>query len=67
MMARMSPAVGLGVLVLITVIWGSTFVIVKDALDTIPASLLLAVRFTLASLALSAAVTVVLLLVLGVL
>jgi drug/metabolite transporter (DMT)-like permease len=53
MMARMSPAVGLGVLVLITVIWGSTFVIVKDALDTIPASLLLAVRFTLASLALS--------------
>jgi len=52
-MARMSPALGLGVLVAITVVWGSTFVIVKDALDTIPASLLLAVRFTLAALALS--------------
>src|SRR5690554_473337 len=49
----MSPALGLGVLVAITVVWGSTFVIVKDALDTIPASLLLAVRFTLAALALS--------------
>jgi len=49
----MSPALGLGALVAITVVWGSTFVIVKDALDTIPPSLLLAVRFTLAALALS--------------
>ena len=39
-------------LIAITVVWGSTFVIIKDALDTIPASLLLAVRFTLAALAL---------------
>ena len=49
----MSPALGLAALVAITVVWGSTFVIVKDALDTIPPSLLLAVRFTLAALALS--------------
>ena len=49
----MSPALGLGALGAITVVWGSTFVIVKDALDTIPPSLLLAVRFTLAALALS--------------
>lgn len=49
----MSPTLGLGVLVAITVVWGSTFVIVKDALDTIPASLLLAARFTLAALALA--------------
>lgn len=39
-------------LIAITVVWGSTFVIIKDALDTIPASLLLAVRFSLAALAL---------------
>ncbi len=44
---------GLAALVLITVIWGSTFVIVKDALDTISAPLLLAARFTLAAVALS--------------
>lgn len=49
----MSPGIGLAALVLITVVWGSTFVIVKDALDTIPASLLLAARFTLAGLALA--------------
>lgn len=39
-------------LIAITVVWGSTFVIIKDVLDTIPASLLLAVRFSLAALAL---------------
>jgi len=44
-----SPTLGVVTLVLITVVWGSTFAIVKDALDTIPVSLLLAVRFSLAA------------------
>lgn len=45
----MSPALGVVTLVLITVVWGTTFAIVKDALDTIPVPLLLAVRFSLAA------------------
>ncbi|HRP47234.1 MAG TPA: DMT family transporter [Trueperaceae bacterium] len=49
----MSPAVGVISLVLVTVIWGTTFVVVKEALDTIPVALLLAVRFTLAGLLLA--------------
>lgn len=49
----MSFGIGLASLVLITVVWGSTFVIVKDALDTISPQLLLAVRFTLAAIALA--------------
>ncbi len=49
----MPPAVGAAALVGITVIWGTTFVVVKDALHTIPVPLLLAVRFTLAGLLLS--------------
>lgn len=44
----MSRGVGVLSLVGITVIWGTTFVIIKGALDTIPIPLLLAVRFTLA-------------------
>ncbi|MEX2542482.1 MAG: DMT family transporter [Trueperaceae bacterium] len=46
----MSRGVGILVLVLITVIWGTTFAIIKDALDTISVPLLLALRFTLAAL-----------------
>ncbi len=49
----MTSGLGLATLVAITVVWGTTFVVVKDALETIPASLLLAVRFSLAALALS--------------
>lgn len=49
MIACVSPTVGAWSLVLITVIWGSTFVVVKEALDTIPVPLLLALRFTLAT------------------
>ncbi|HZW99833.1 MAG TPA: DMT family transporter [Trueperaceae bacterium] len=49
----MSFGLGLASLVLITIVWGSTFVVVKDALATISAPLLLAGRFTLAALALS--------------
>jgi drug/metabolite transporter (DMT)-like permease len=43
----------LGVLTLIaiTVVWGTTFVIVKGSLETIPVSLLLALRFSLAAAA----------------
>ena len=32
-------------LVFITLVWGTTFVVVKDALETVPVSLLLALRF----------------------
>ena len=37
-------------LVLITVIWGSTFVIVKETVTTVPPPLLLALRFSVAAL-----------------
>jgi drug/metabolite transporter (DMT)-like permease len=49
-MAVMSRPMGVLVLVLITIIWGTTFAVIKDALDTISVPLLLAVRFTLAGL-----------------
>lgn len=49
----MSRGVGVLSLVGITVIWGTTFVIIKGALDTIPIPLLLAVRFTLAGVLLA--------------
>jgi drug/metabolite transporter (DMT)-like permease len=46
----MSFPIGILALLGITVIWGTTFAIVKNALDTIPAPLLLALRFSLAAL-----------------
>lgn len=49
MIVRVSRSVGAISLVFVTLIWGSTFVVVKQALDTIPVPLLLAVRFTLAA------------------
>ena len=49
MMARMPFAAGVAVLIVITVLWGSTFVVVKDALETIPVPLLLALRFSVAA------------------
>lgn len=49
-MAAMSRAGGILVLVCITLVWGTTFVVIKDALDTISVPLLLAVRFSLAAL-----------------
>jgi len=52
-MTYVSPAVGLVSLVVVTMIWGTTFVVVKEALDTISVPLLLAVRFTLAGLLLA--------------
>src|SRR5690606_15063089 len=49
----MSPTVGLIALVVVTMIWGTTFVIIKEALDTISVPLLLAMRLTLAGLLLA--------------
>ncbi|MCI5754190.1 MAG: DMT family transporter [Clostridiales bacterium] len=37
---------GRGCLLLTTLIWGTSFVVLKDALDTLPVLLILAVRFT---------------------
>lgn len=45
----MTPTLGLLTLLAITVVWGTTFAVVKDALDTIPVPLLLALRFSLAA------------------
>ena len=50
MMTPMPFAVGVASLVVITLVWGTTFVVVKEALATIPVPLLLAVRFSLAAL-----------------
>jgi drug/metabolite transporter (DMT)-like permease len=52
-MAVMSRTVGVLSLIGITVIWGTTFVVIKGALDTIPVPLLLALRFTLAGILLA--------------
>ena len=45
----MTFAVGVLTLVGITVVWGTTFVVVKGSLETIPVPLLLALRFSLAA------------------
>ena len=45
----MSFPAGVLTLVLITVVWGTTFVVVKESLATIPVPLLLALRFSLAA------------------
>lgn len=47
---RSHPAFGLVTLVFITVIWGSTFVVVKETVANVPPSLLLALRFSVAAL-----------------
>ena len=49
----MSPALGVITLIGITLVWGTTFAIVKGALLDIPAPLLLALRFSVAALLLS--------------
>ena len=46
----MTPAVGIATLIGITVVWGTTFAIVKDAILSIPIPLFLALRFSLAAL-----------------
>jgi len=44
-----SQALGVATLVFITLVWGTTFAVVKEALTTIPVPLLLALRFSLAA------------------
>jgi len=44
-----SQALGIAILVFITLVWGTTFAVVKEALATIPVPLLLALRFSLAA------------------
>lgn len=46
----MSPLLSVLLLVLVTVIWGTTFAVVKETLTTVSVPLLLALRFSLASL-----------------
>lgn len=48
MMARMPFPVGVAVLVLITLLWGTTFVVIKETLTVVPVPLFLALRFTMA-------------------
>lgn len=45
----MSYPLGVLTLIAITIVWGSTFVVIKGALQTIPVPLLLALRFSLAA------------------
>ncbi len=45
----MTYRAGVLTLIAITMVWGTTFVVVKDALDTISVPLLLALRFSLAA------------------
>ncbi len=49
-MPSMTFSLGIAVLVGITLVWGSTFVVIKDALDTVSVPLLLALRFSMAAL-----------------
>jgi len=49
MMAGMPFPLGVAVLIAVTLIWGTTFTIVKETLETVPVPLLLALRFTLAA------------------
>lgn len=50
MMARMPFGAGIAVLVGVTLIWGTTFVVVKETLTVLPVPLLLALRFSVAAL-----------------
>ncbi len=49
MMAGMPFPVGVAVLVLVTLIWGTTFVVVKETLAAMPVPVLLALRFSVAA------------------
>ncbi len=46
----MSPLGGVLLLVFVTVIWGSTFAVIKETIQTVPVPILLAVRFSFAAL-----------------
>lgn len=45
----MSPTVGVFLLIFVTVIWGSTFAIIKETIQTVPVPILLALRFSIAA------------------
>lgn len=49
MMARMPFRLGVAILVGVTLVWGTTFVVVKEALEVLPVPLLLALRFSMAA------------------
>lgn len=49
----MSRGLGIVLLLLVTLIWGTTFAVIKDALENVPPALFLALRFTVAALALA--------------
>nr|BAL58421.1 permease, DMT superfamily [Candidatus Acetothermum autotrophicum] len=48
----MSPLIGVLLLILVTVIWGSTFAVIKETIETVPVPILLAIRFSFAALVL---------------
>ncbi len=48
----MSPLIADGLLILVTLVWGSTFVVVKNAVETMGALTFIAVRFFIAGIAL---------------
>lgn len=48
----MTRGVGIGLLLLVTLIWGTTFVVIKESLESVPPALFLALRFTAAALVL---------------
>lgn len=52
---RRSPVLAVGLLLVVTAIWGSTFVVVKDAIGRMPAMDFLAWRFGIATLVMAAA------------
>src|SRR5690625_3633461 len=49
----MNRGIGVGLLLFVTLIWGSTFVVIKESLVSVPPSLFLALRFSVAALALA--------------
>lgn len=49
----MNRGIGVGLLLFVTLIWGSTFIVIKESLVSVPPSLFLALRFSVAALALA--------------
>ncbi|HLR45726.1 MAG TPA: DMT family transporter [Deinococcales bacterium] len=49
----MNRSLGVGLLLFVTLVWGSTFVVTKESLESVPPGLFLALRFSAAALALA--------------
>lgn len=49
----MTRGVGIALLLLVTLIWGTTFAVIKESVETVPPALFLALRFTAAALAMA--------------